>query len=53
MTHEEIEALKKQGLKGGDLINKLIENSDTFNKRTKYSQEKYLKKKKQKYEVRF
>jgi len=31
----------------------LIENSDTFNKRTKFSQEKYLRKKMQKYLVSF
>ena len=45
--------MKNSGLTGEELINKLIENSDTFSKRTKFSKEKYLRKKKQKYEVRF
>jgi tRNA (adenine-N(1)-)-methyltransferase non-catalytic subunit len=38
---------------GGQLISKLIENSETFQKRTKFSQEKYLRKKMQKYQVSF
>jgi len=46
MTHEEIEELKKKGMTGNELISKIIENSETFNKRTKFSQEKYLRKKK-------
>ncbi len=53
MTHEQIEALKASGIKSDELINKLIENSETWNKRTKFSQEKYLRKKMQKYMVRF
>ncbi len=53
MTQEQIEALKSQGLSGGELISKIIENSETFQKRTKFSQEKYLRKKMQKYLVRF
>ena len=53
LTQEQIEALKSQGLTGGELISKIIENSETFQKRTKFSQEKYLRKKMQKYLVRF
>jgi len=40
-------------LSGGELISKIIEGSETFQKRTKFSQEKYLRKKMQKYLVRF
>jgi tRNA (adenine-N(1)-)-methyltransferase non-catalytic subunit len=53
LTHEEIEALKAQGVKGGELIKTIIENSESWNKRTKFSQEKYLRKKMQKYAVNF
>eukprot|EP00347_Sterkiella_histriomuscorum_P021361 403334251 len=53
LTHEQIEDLKKQGITGNELINHLVQNSDTFAKRTKFSQEKYLRKKKQKYLVTF
>lgn len=34
-----------------DLIQTIIENSKTFDKKTKFSKEKYLKKKKQKYDL--
>ena len=37
LTHEQIEAFKAEGLTGDKLINKIIANSDTFNKRTKFS----------------
>jgi tRNA (adenine58-N1)-methyltransferase non-catalytic subunit len=38
---------------GGELIKTIIENSESWNKRTKFSQEKYLRKKMQKYAVTF
>lgn len=54
MSHEEIEALKaQQGMTGEQLIKTLIENSESFSKRTKFSQAKYLRKKLQKYSVTF
>ncbi|TNV78396.1 hypothetical protein FGO68_gene13808 [Halteria grandinella] len=53
LTQVEIEALKRSGMKGGDLIKHIVENSESWNKRTKFSQEKYLKKKMQKYAVTF
>ena len=37
MTHAEIEELKASGISGGLLISKLIENSESFSKRTKFS----------------
>jgi len=39
----------KIGLEGQKIIEKLLENSESWNKRTVFSQEKYLKKKMQKY----
>lgn len=48
-----MEKLKAEGVSGREIINKLIEGSDTFNKRTKFSQEKYLRKKNQKYNIMF
>lgn len=45
--------MKAQGLSGADMIRTLIENSDSWSKRTKYSQAKYLRKKLQKYMVTF
>ena len=38
-----------KGVTGKEIIEKIVVNSDTFSKRTVYSKEKYLKKKKQKY----
>lgn len=48
LTQEEINELK-QTKTGEEVIQHLVENSSTFNKKTQFSQEKYLKKKKQKY----
>ncbi|XP_034555450.1 tRNA (adenine(58)-N(1))-methyltransferase non-catalytic subunit TRM6 [Notolabrus celidotus] len=50
LTRDDIEALKEQGLKGQEIIQQLIENSSTFGDKTKYAQDKYIKKKKKKYE---
>lgn len=38
----------KLGVEGKDIIKKLIVNSETFEKRTEFSKQKYLKKKKEK-----
>ena len=49
LTYEEIEQLKVDDKDGKAIINALIANSDTFDKRTKFSQAKYIKLKKKKY----
>jgi len=48
LSKDEIEELKNE-LDGKAIIEKLIENSDTFQQKTEYSKAKYLKKKKEKY----
>lgn len=50
LTRDDIEALKEQGLDGQEIIQQLIENSSTFRDKTGYAQDKYIKKKKKKYE---
>ncbi|XP_029281127.1 tRNA (adenine(58)-N(1))-methyltransferase non-catalytic subunit TRM6 [Cottoperca gobio] len=50
LTRDDIETLKEQGLKGQEIIQQLIENSSTFKNKTEYAQDKYIKKKKKKYE---
>ncbi|XP_062267428.1 tRNA (adenine(58)-N(1))-methyltransferase non-catalytic subunit TRM6 [Platichthys flesus] len=50
LTRDDIETLKEQGLKGQEIVQQLIENSSTFRDKTEYAQEKYIKKKKKKYE---
>ncbi|KAM7368144.1 hypothetical protein PAMP_014391 [Pampus punctatissimus] len=50
LTRDDIEMLKEQGLKGQEIIQQLIDNSSTFRDKTEYAQDKYIKKKKKKYE---
>ncbi|KAJ8270478.1 hypothetical protein GJAV_G00115260 [Gymnothorax javanicus] len=50
LTRDDIETLKGQGLKGQDIIQQLVENSSSFRDKTEFAQEKYIKKKKKKYE---
>ncbi|XP_006626064.2 tRNA (adenine(58)-N(1))-methyltransferase non-catalytic subunit TRM6 [Lepisosteus oculatus] len=50
LTRDDIETLKEQGLKGKEIVQQLIENSTTFRDKTEFAQEKYIKKKKKKYE---
>ncbi|XP_065819742.1 tRNA (adenine(58)-N(1))-methyltransferase non-catalytic subunit TRM6 isoform X2 [Labrus bergylta] len=50
LTRDDIEALKEKGLKGQEIIQQLIDNSSTFRDKTEYAQDKYIKKKKKKYE---
>ncbi|XP_035535078.1 tRNA (adenine(58)-N(1))-methyltransferase non-catalytic subunit TRM6 [Morone saxatilis] len=50
LTRDDIEMLKEQGLKGQEIIQQLIDNSSTFRDKTGFSQDKYIKKKKKKYE---
>lgn len=49
LSREGIEKLKNSDVDGAEIIDKLIENSASFNNKTEYSQEKYIKKKKEKY----
>ena len=53
LTQGQIEDMKASGITGQQMIRTLIENSDTFKLRTKFSQAKYLRKKLQKYSVTF
>lgn len=50
LTRDDIETMKEQGLKNEEIIKQLIGNSSTFNNKTGYAQDKYIKKKKKKYE---
>uniref|UniRef100_A0A8C2ZSU4 tRNA (adenine(58)-N(1))-methyltransferase non-catalytic subunit TRM6 n=1 Tax=Cyclopterus lumpus TaxID=8103 RepID=A0A8C2ZSU4_CYCLU len=50
LTRDDIEILKGQGLKDQEIIQQLVDNSSTFRDKTKYAQDKYIKKKKKKYE---
>merc|ERR1712004_22032 len=46
LVHEDIEQMKKDGVKGKDIIDQLVENSATFKVKTEYAQEKYIRRKK-------
>lgn len=49
LQHEEIEAMKKEIGQGTQIIEKIVEGNQQFEKRTQYSKEKYMKRKKAKY----
>ncbi|SCU88422.1 LADA_0E10044g1_1 [Lachancea dasiensis] len=49
LSTEEIEQLKLQTASSEEIINKMIEAHGSFHQKTVYSQEKYLKRKKQKF----
>lgn len=49
LSKEEIEAMKLAGKESKEIISQLIANSETFQKKTKFSQAKFLKKKAKKY----
>ncbi|XP_044300092.1 tRNA (adenine(58)-N(1))-methyltransferase non-catalytic subunit TRM6 isoform X2 [Varanus komodoensis] len=51
LTHDDIKALKDKGTKGQEIVQQLIENSTSFRDKTEYAQDKYIKKKKKKYEA--
>ncbi|XP_052699747.1 tRNA (adenine(58)-N(1))-methyltransferase non-catalytic subunit TRM6-like [Crassostrea angulata] len=53
LSREDIEKMKKEGAKGQEIIEQLIENSTTFKGKTEYAQEKWVKKKKQKHVAEF
>jgi tRNA (adenine-N(1)-)-methyltransferase non-catalytic subunit len=49
---DEITELKSSGASGEEILHKLVKNSSTFHTKTKFSQAKYLKRKRQKYAPR-
>ena len=53
LDDKDIEEMKKQGLEGEAIINKLIEGSQNFHLRTQFSKEKYIRKKMEKYMPKF
>lgn len=50
---EQIEELKKQGLSGQEIIERVKASHSSFTKKTAFSQEKYIKRKQQKFLQRF
>ncbi|KAI4336790.1 hypothetical protein L6164_015271 [Bauhinia variegata] len=49
LSGEDIEAMKREGARGDEIIEALIANSSTFEKKTSFSQEKYRLRKQKKY----
>lgn len=49
LSRDDIEVLKSEGMAGQQIIETLVENSSTFKAKSAFAQEKYLKKKKEKY----
>ncbi|KAG8238714.1 hypothetical protein J437_LFUL015272 [Ladona fulva] len=52
LSSTEIEALRDEGLSGKEIVNQIIAGSATFDKKTRYSQRKYLRKKESKHCLR-
>ncbi|XWS14471.1 hypothetical protein CRYUN_Cryun35bG0012300 [Craigia yunnanensis] len=52
LTGEDIDAMRRQGATGNEIVEALIANSSTFEKKTQFSQEKYRFKKQKKYAPR-
>ena len=53
LTPQAIEQLRCEGLSGNEIISSLIANSDSWNNKSEFSQEKWLKRKQKKYTQRF
>ncbi|OWF38416.1 tRNA (adenine(58)-N(1))-methyltransferase non-catalytic subunit TRM6-like [Mizuhopecten yessoensis] len=53
LTRDDIEKMKKDGIKGKEIIDQLIENSSTFQSKTVFAQAKWIKKKKIKHLLEF
>ena len=51
LTADEIAALKKGGATADDVVRQLVANSATFQEKTVYAQEKYIRRKKQKHQT--
>ncbi|XP_022858008.1 tRNA (adenine(58)-N(1))-methyltransferase non-catalytic subunit trm6 isoform X1 [Olea europaea var. sylvestris] len=52
LTGEDIDEMRRKGASGDEIVKALIANSATFEKKTAFSQEKYLLKKQKKYAPR-
>jgi len=53
MQEAQINEMREKGTGGREIIDSLIQNSSTYNLKTQFSKEKWLKKKMQKYMVTF
>jgi len=53
LKNKDVEQLKDAGISGVEIVKKLIANSDTWNVKTEFAQEKWLKRKQKKYVKRF
>lgn len=49
LNSADIEKLRVSGSSASEIVGQIIENSKTFNSKTEYSQDKYLRKKEKKY----
>ena len=49
LKQDEIELLKQSGASGDEIVKKIVESSSSFSSKTKFSQNKYLKKKQKKH----
>jgi len=49
LTREDIESMQEQRIEGSKIIERLVDSSSSFSLKTKFSQEKFLKKKTKKY----
>lgn len=52
LQQSEVMKLRREGVHGKRIVEKLIENSSTFEKKTEFSKAKYIKKKQMKYQPR-
>lgn len=52
LHHDEVIKLKEQGVHGSDIVDKLIQNSSTFHKKTDFSKAKYVLRKQKKWQPR-
>lgn len=53
LTHTAIEDMKARGMRGQEMVQTVVQHSVTFENKTPFSQEKYLKRKSTKYDQRF
>lgn len=49
LSRSDIDQMKEQGVSGRQIVSSIVENSTTFDAKTEYSQEKYVRKKQKKY----
>jgi len=52
ITQPELHKMQKEGTHGSEIVAALISNSATFHTKTQFSQDKYIRKKQQKYQLR-